>query len=253
MKQSITSLDGQKVLVLKDWLLNPLTTAQKTALGATLGTVNKGLPVFDTDLLVVQYWNGTAFVSGTSPLVGAMTYKGTTASLTVAPATTVDGDTYYYSGVAGTLTWAGITFNPSGDVQPGDILIQRDATNWDVVQGNTVQATETVQGTAKIATQVITNAAVNDTDIVTAVKLEARLVDRKTPKAFLTSGITLVAGTPFAITFPSVASNKDAFMVSVKDSAGNEVICDVDANTTATFNITSDIAQTGITVFTTYI
>ena len=70
---------------------------------------------------MVQYWNGTAFVSGTSPLVGAMTYKGTTASLTVAPATTVDGDTYYYSGVAGTLTWAGITFNPSGDVQPGDI------------------------------------------------------------------------------------------------------------------------------------
>jgi hypothetical protein len=244
MKQSITSLDGQKVLVLKDWLLNPLTTAQVTALGATLGVVNKGLAVFDTDLLVVKFWNGTAFVSGVSPLVGAMTYKGTTASLTVAPATTVDGDTYYYSGAAGTLTWAGITFNPSGDVQPGDILIQRDATNWDVVQGNTVQATEVVQGTAKVATQVITNAAVNDTDIVTPVKLEARLVNR---------GITLVAGTPFAITFPSVSSNKDAFIVSVKDSAGNEVICDVDANTTAGFNITSDIAIAGVTVFTTYL
>jgi hypothetical protein len=253
MKQSISSLDGQKTLILKDWLINPLTTADKTALGLTLGTVNKGLQVFDTDLLVTQVWSGTAFVSGVAPLIGAMTYKGSTSSLTTEPASAVIGDTFVYTGTAGDLTWAGITFTPSSTVQSGDIIIKRSASEYDIVQGNAIQATETVQGTAKIATQSITNTGTNDTDVITALKLEQKLVNRTTPKAFLTTGISVTSGVAFTITFPTVSSNKDAFICSVKDSGGNEVICDVDAVSTASYNITSDLTLTGLTVFTTYL
>jgi hypothetical protein len=253
MKQSISSLDGQKTLILKDWLINPLTTAQKTALGLTLGTVNKGLAVFDTDTLEVQWWSGTAFVSGVAPLAGAMTYEGPASSLTTEPASAIVGDTFVYTGAAGDLTWAGITFAPSATVQPGDIIIKRSASAYDIIQGNAIQATESVQGTALVATQAIANAGTNDTDMITALKLEQKLVNRTTPKAFLTTGISVTSSVAFTITFPTVASNKDAFVCSVKDSGGNEVICDVDAVSTASYTITSDLTLTGLTVFTTYL
>lgn len=48
-------------------------------------------------------------------------------------------------------------------------------TSWFVLESNRDQATETVLGVAKIATQVITDAGVNDTDIVTPLKLKNRL------------------------------------------------------------------------------
>lgn len=58
-------LDGMKVGVLKDWRTNPLTTVQRITLGASLNANNVGLPVFDTDLKVPFYWDGTGWNNGT--------------------------------------------------------------------------------------------------------------------------------------------------------------------------------------------
>jgi hypothetical protein len=39
--------------------LHPLTTAERTTLGSTLGTTNKGLTVYDTTIQTLFIWDGT--------------------------------------------------------------------------------------------------------------------------------------------------------------------------------------------------
>ena len=231
-KPIYTDLNGQKINKLVDFRLNPLTTALRTTLAGTLNATHEGLPVFDTDLNQMFYWDGAAFVSGVSPVTGAMTYKGAYSNLTTEPASALVGDTYVFTS-AGTLTWAGITFSPSAVVQINDLVIKRSATEWDVIQGNSVNASESLAGIIELATQSETNTGTDDVRAVT--------------------GITLVANTGFTISFPTTASNKDAFIVSVKDSTGSEIILDVDAVNTAGFTITSSVAATGITAFVTFL
>ncbi|MDT7830761.1 hypothetical protein RQM59_00125 [Flavobacteriaceae bacterium S356] len=47
----------------RGFLLNRLTTAQRTALGATLSTTDKGMMVYDTDTNALNIWSGTAWKS----------------------------------------------------------------------------------------------------------------------------------------------------------------------------------------------
>ena len=251
-KPIYTDLNGQKINKLVDFRLNPLTTALRTTLAGTLNATHEGLPVFDTDLNQMFYWDGAAFVSGVSPITGAMTYKGAYSNLTTEPASALVGDTYVFTS-AGTLTWAGITFSPSAVVQINDLIIKRSATEWDVIQGNSVNASESLAGIIELATQSETNTGTDDVRAVTPLKLAQNLATRGTPKSFIQTGITLVANTGFTISFPTTASNKDAFIVSVKDSAGSEIILDVDAVNTAGFTITSSVAATGITAFVTFL
>lgn len=231
---------------------HPLTTAARTALGATLSAGDEGLLVFDTDLNILQAWSGSAWVGTAATITGSMVYLGTATSLTTAPGTVTAGSTYV-STVAGTLTWAGITFAPSAVVAVGDMLVFRSATEVDIIEGNAVQATETVSGISKVATQTITNTGTNDTDMITPLKLEQKLVTRLTPKAELKTGLTFVANTALSITTATVMSNKDAFTVSFKDSTGEEISLQVTAVNTAGFTATSGTAKTGVTAFITYI
>lgn len=231
---------------------HPLTTAAKTTLGGTLSAGDEGLIVFDTDLNILQAWSGSAWVSTAAVIAGSMVYLGTASSLTTAPATTSAGSTYV-STVAGTLTWAGVTFSPSAVIAVGDMLVFRTPTQVDIVEGNAVQATETVNGISRIATQAITNTGTNDTDQITPLKLEQRLVNRLTPKAELKTGLTFVADTALSITTATVMTNKDSFTVSFKDSTGEEISLQVSAVNTAGFTATSGIALTGATAFITYI
>jgi hypothetical protein len=62
LKQAYIDWDGVKVSVLKDWLLNPLSTADRTSLGSTLSTANVGLVVFDTTLNELFFWGGSGWV-----------------------------------------------------------------------------------------------------------------------------------------------------------------------------------------------
>jgi hypothetical protein len=252
VKQIWTDLDGVKVGILKDWAHNPLTTAQRITLGGTLNSAHVGLQCFDTDLLLNFYWTGSIWSGATAPITGAMTYKGAYSNLTTAPSNAVDGDTFVIT-TAGSLTWAGITFNPSAVVQVGDMVVRRSATLYDVIQGNAVQSSESVSGIIEIATQSEVNTGTDDLRAITPLKLEQRFVNRATPRAFIQSSITLVANTAFTINFPVNASNLAAFSVSVKDSAGSEVGVDVDAVSVTGFTITSSIAASNLTAFVTYI
>lgn len=58
-----TDLDGFKVSLLKNWRLNPMSAADRIALGATLNTTNIGLPVFDTTDSQLYFWDGTIWVN----------------------------------------------------------------------------------------------------------------------------------------------------------------------------------------------
>lgn len=71
-KEIWLNLDGIKVGVLKNWRQNPLTTAQRSALGVTLGVDNKGLLVFDTDLSILFAWDGSMWVGGAGVEVDPM-------------------------------------------------------------------------------------------------------------------------------------------------------------------------------------
>lgn len=251
-RHQYVDLNGLKINKLVDFRINPLTTAQRTTLAGTLNSSHEGLAVFDTDLNQIYFWDGTAFISGVAPISGAMTYKGAYSNLTTEPASASIGDTYVIT-TAGTLTWAGITFSPSSVVQINDLVIKRSATEWDVIQGNSVNASETVSGIIELATQTETNTGTDDVRAITPLKLAQNLITRGTPRSFIQTGITLVANTAFTISFPTTSSNKDAFSVSVKDSTGSEISLDVDGVNTAGFTITSSINASNLTAFVTYL
>jgi hypothetical protein len=241
------NLNGQKVNIIKDFRLNPLTTANRTSLGATLNSAHTGLQCYDTDENINYFWTGSAWTGAVAPVAGMMQYNGPHASLTTAPAGASDGDVYYMN-TSGTLTFAGVTFSPSAVVQIGDQIVRRSATEYDVIQGNAVQATETVPGVMEIATQGETNTGTSDVVAVTPLKLATYNAAQGYAKKFFQNAITLVANTPLTVTHNLALSNKDAFVISVKDSVGSEVIVDVDSVGVNSLTIESAIAATNVTV-----
>ncbi len=96
----------------------------------------------------------------------------------------LNGDTYQVT-VAGKIGGvSGITVDVndeivcSADNAGGDQATV--GSSWYIVEGNKDQSTETTKGIAKLATQANTNAGVNDTDIVTPLKLAGWLTTKST-------------------------------------------------------------------------
>jgi hypothetical protein len=241
------NLNGQKVNIIKDFRLNPLTTALRTTLGSTLNSNHTGLQCYDTDENVNYFWNGSAWNSGVAPVAGMMQYNGPHASLTTAPAGASDGDVYYMN-TSGTLTFAGVTFAPSASVQIGDQIVRRSATEYDVIQGNSIPSTETVAGIIEIATQPETNAGTNDTFAITPLKLATYNAAQGYAKKHFQNAITLVANTPLTITHNLALSNKDAFVASVKDSTGAVIEVAIVSIGVNSLSIESAIAATNVTI-----
>lgn len=241
------NLNGQKVNIVKDFRHNPLTTALRTTLGLTLNSTHSGLQCYDTDENVNYYWNGSAWGGAVAPVAGMMQYNGPHASLVTAPAGASDGDVYYMN-TSGTLTFAGVTFSPSAVVQIGDQIVRRSATEYDVIQGNAVQATETVPGVMEVATQAETNTGTSDVVGVTPLKLATYNTAQGYAKKYFQNAITLVANTPLTITHNLALSNKDAFVASVKDSTGAVIEVAVVSVGTNSLTIESAIAATNVTI-----
>jgi hypothetical protein len=243
IKEYFHDIDLQKVSQLVNARVQNITTADRTTLAGTLNTTHKGLQVWDTDLNSPYFWTGSAFIAGISTVVGAMIYRGAYSNLTTLPTTPAIGDVYVMT-AAGTLTWAGQTFNPSAVVQVNDQVVYRGTNVWDVLQGNAVEATEASLGLVELATQAEVNAGADATRSITPATLTSFVNTKALAKTYFSNSITTVANTPLTVTHNLGLQNKDAFTISVKSSTGSEVSVDVDSVDVNSLTITTGVALT---------
>lgn len=231
-------LDFKKLGVIKDALLNPLTTALRNTLASTLGASHKGLVVWDTDLNSFYGWNGTAFVAPSSPQTG-LTPKGNVAFNATEPGSPTIGDMYIFTN-AGANTWATV----GQTVQAGD-FIWWDGSEWQYIQGNVISSSESVAGIVALAQQSEVNTGTDDLKAVTSLKLKTYLTGTyKAAKTYFNSSVTLVAETPLTINHALALQHRDAFVASFK--VGNsQVDVDIDSTDTNNLTITSSVAATG--------
>ena len=118
-----------------------------------------GQIIFDTDSDTLKYYDGTAWQSSETRLDGALQYKGSIAHGAAAAVSPQTGDLYVFTS-AGTATNYG-----NVPVEVGDFSIY-NGTGWDVIQGNTVDATDAVKGVVELATDAET---ITGSDTVRAV------------------------------------------------------------------------------------
>jgi hypothetical protein len=235
-----SSIDGQKVSELLNFRAHNVTTAQRTTLAGTLSSTNKGLSVWDTDLSKPYWWDGSAFQTPAA-VAGAMTFKGIVAFGAAEPSSPATGDTYIFS-TAGTNTW-----NTSDVVQIGDSAIW-NGTDWSFLQGNFLAASESVAGVIEIATQAETNTGTDDLRAVTPLKLATYATTKAFAKTYFNSSLTLVANTPLTVTHSLNLQNKNAFCVSLMNSADSAFDADIDAVDVNSFTITSGVAASSVKV-----
>jgi hypothetical protein len=236
IKTQNVSLDFLKVGVIKDALLNPLTTSARNTLAATLGAGNVGLPVYDTDLFTIFVWDGSDFTANPVTQSG-LTPKGNKAFNDTEPASPVIGDLYVFT-TAGSNTWEGTNV-----VQIGD-QVYWDGSAWQFIQGNVIAASDTVAGIVELATDAETNTGTDTTRAITPANLAANHASRKSAKVYFATGITTVANTPLTINHALALQNRDAFVLSFKVS-NSEVEVDVDSTDTNNCTITTNVAATG--------
>ena len=244
-KEFYHDISLEKVSQLLNARIQNITTANRTTLAGTLNTTNEGIIVWDTDLKNQFYWNGTAFVSGVSPVTGAMVYQGAYASLTVTPPTPQIGYVYVLT-TAGTLTWTTQTFNPSAVVQVNDQVVYRGANVWDVLQGNAIETTNTSLGVSQVALQTEVNAGIDTTHAVVSSTLTSFVTTKAFAKTYFNASLTTVANTPLSIVHNLGLQNKDSFVASFKSSVGGEISFRVDSVDVNTLTITSGVALAGV-------
>lgn len=79
-KKFYHDIDLAKIGSLKDARLNPLTTAERVALEATLGVSNEGLACFDIETDTLYIWDGSAWISGGTGTGGTGDVNGPSSS-----------------------------------------------------------------------------------------------------------------------------------------------------------------------------
>lgn len=116
--------DFQKKAIIKDALINPLTTAQRVTLGNTLGSTHKSLQVYDTDLNQMYVWNGTIWqllVTGGS-------------AVSEFPFTTVGNETFWTPSAGQLVTLTGkVPFLAFRDTSKMDIIASGTPDNNQIV------------------------------------------------------------------------------------------------------------------------
>lgn len=235
IKSQNTGLDFQKVGIIKDSLINPVTTAQRTTLAGTLGVNNKGLAAYDTDELKFYVWTGTAFA--VNPVVqSGLTPRGNVAYNATEPVSPLTGDLYVFT-TAGTNTW-----NTSDVVQIGD-YVYWDGTIWQFVQGNVVLATTSIAGIVQIATQGEVNTGTDTSKSVTPATLKSWSETKALAKVYFVTGLTLVADTPLTVTHNLGLQNRNSFTFNlmISNSSADVDVDSIDANN---LSLTSSVAAT---------
>jgi hypothetical protein len=157
------------------------------------------------------------------------------------PSTPATGDFYLFT-TAGSNTWEGTTV-----VEIGDSVVW-DGTAWKFIQGNVIDATETVKGVVELATtaEVITG---SDTSrAVTAAGVAAKLSDYKAGKVYFITSASLTANVALTVAHNLALQNRNAFIVNVMDSAHSAINVDVDSVDQNNLTLTSTVALTGVSI-----
>lgn len=209
---------------------------------------NAGRIIYNTVSGRVKYDTGLVWqtIANLNDLTGALQFKGgynattNTPNLTSpAPGVVLQG--YYY-----VVTVAGSFFGTAleiGDSMFANVDNPSMLADWTIVQANTTYATETVAGVIKLATQVLTDAGVDDTTVVTPLKLKNTSY---LPHKYISGSTTVGAGTP--VTFIHNLNNT-APVVSIKHvSSGALIDLAVDNFTANSFDVTKNGASINIIV-----
>ena len=136
-KQFYHNIDLVKVGQLLDARIKNVTSAEKSTLAAQLGSGNKGLVIYDTDVSEMAIWDGVTFRQVSSDITGDVIFRGVInpTNSDTSSVEAVNGN-QYVADTAGTLTKAGVTFAPSADVEVGDIVLFTGSTTATILQRN---------------------------------------------------------------------------------------------------------------------
>lgn len=223
-----------------------ISTADRTTLAGTLGASNEGLFVWDTDIKAGFTWDGSAFVQEAVQLEGDVIFKGVISDLSDPSNVNAVAGYQYVIGTAGTLTITGVTFSPTADVQIGDIVLFTSSTAAYVLQGNDVQATESVLGNVKLASQSQVNTGTDAVTAVTPATLQGKLVAQGYTKQY-SAEVDVVANTPLTINHALNLANRDAFVINCM--VGNsQVSFDVDSTDANNLTLTSLVSVNDVRV-----
>ena len=171
-KQFYHNIDLVKVGQLLDARIKNVTSAEKSTLAAQLGSGNKGLVIYDTDLSEMAIWDGVTFRQVSSDITGDVIFRGVInpTNSNTGSVEAVNGN-QYVADTAGTLTKTGVTFSPSAEVEVGDIVLFTGSTTATILQRNVDYATATVAGIVELATQAEVDAGTDVDRVITPATL----------------------------------------------------------------------------------
>jgi hypothetical protein len=215
---------------------------------ATGGAGSKGRFMYDTTSNRLLYDDGVAIqsVANLNDVAGLLDFKGGYNATTDTPAIAggvgvLKGD-YYVVTVAG--TFLGVV------VEVGDSLFANQdaptiASQWTIVQGNVVMATETVAGVVKIATQVLTDAGVDDTTAITPKKLKDASY---LPNKYTSPGTVVGGGGPGTVITHNLNNAQPGGITILNSGTGAPIRLRMDTFTANTFTIYKNGANITVTV-----
>lgn len=211
----------------------------ETTTTAAVGSTVAGRLIFDTVNNVIKYYDGSNWQTVENRFSGQIIYKGAIAHNASSPTpAAINGDLYVFTS-AGTATNYGNFL-----VEIGDYVIY-DGSNWKIIQGNIILASESNSGLVKFATD---NEVTSETDDVSMTPANIyywadqtnRTVERK---RFYSTNVTIG---PTGETFTH-GIGKDDPKVTVYNSSGQIINLQV-VKGSGTVTITSNTEQIGLTV-----
>jgi hypothetical protein len=233
--------------------LQTVDSAELAAMAGNLGVANKGLVVWNETDNKQYIWTGTEFRADALEVTGNLIYRGALAAADFGnrPAFTESGSQYVVT-EAGSLSFlaedglSAMDFQPSAEVEAGDMVIFTDPDTAYVVQKNDAYATETVAGNIQLASTAEVDAGTNATKAVTPKGLADRINGLKLTRLY--SGTHNVIAGDNAIAHGLNLADVTNYVVSVKDSAGVEVAVQITNSTANELTISSDAPITGAKV-----
>jgi len=229
--------------------IHNVSNSGEATLAGALSAAEAGFQIYNTDIGALKIWNGVTFDQVAASVAGDVVFYGVVTDLSSSgnPPTEAAGAQYVVGAVSGTLAWTGITFNPTAEVEEGDVILYTSATEAYILQRNDVYASETTAGNIRLATQAeVITGAVTDEAVT-----PATLAGWSTTNAFAkvyTATVSLADNTAFTVNHGLALANKDAFVINVMDSSGSQISVDVDSVDSNNLTLTARPAVANVIV-----